>query len=205
MKLIGMLDSPYVRRVAISMRLLGLPFEHAAISVFRGFDVFQQINPVVKAPTLVCDDGTVLMDSSLLLQYVESVAGRSLMPRDGAQLARELRLIGLALAACEKSAQIVYERALRPAEKRHDPWVQRVTGQLLAAYGELERELAALPLDAGAGQASITVATAWTFTQSVLAAQVPADDLPSLAAHASSCEALPVFQAIPCDDAVTLN
>ncbi|MGM9485657.1 glutathione S-transferase [Roseateles sp. NT4] len=205
MKLIGMLDSPYVRRVAISMRLLGLPFEHAAISVFRGFDAFQQINPVVKAPTLVCDDGTVLMDSTLLLQYAESVAGRSLLPRDSGPLARELRLVGLALAACEKSAQIVYERALRPAEKRHDPWVQRVTGQLLAAYGELERELAALPLDAGAGQASITVATAWTFTQSVLAAQVPADDFPSLAAHAFSCEALPVFQAIPCDDAVTLN
>uniref|UniRef100_UPI0019533B88 glutathione S-transferase N-terminal domain-containing protein n=2 Tax=Pseudomonadota TaxID=1224 RepID=UPI0019533B88 len=67
MKLIGMLDSPFVRRVAISLRLLGLPFEHAAVSVFRGFDEFQRINPVVKAPTLVCDDGTVLMDSTLLL------------------------------------------------------------------------------------------------------------------------------------------
>ena len=80
MKLIGMLDSPFVRRVAISMRLLGLPFEHAAISVFRGFDAFQQINPVVKAPTLVCDDGSVLMDSTLMLIYAEALAGRSLMP-----------------------------------------------------------------------------------------------------------------------------
>ena len=208
MKLIGMLDSPYVRRVAISMRLLGLPFEHAAISVFRGFDDFQRINPVVKAPTLVCDDGTVLMDSTLQLQYAESLAGRSLLPRESGPLARELRLIGLALAACEKSAQIVYERALRPAEKRHDPWVQRVTGQLLAAYGELERELGSQPLDAtadGIGQAAITVAVSWTFTQSVLAAQVPASGFPSLVAHAAACEALAVFQAIPCDDAVTLQ
>lgn len=206
MKLVGMLDSPYVRRVAISMRLLGLPFEHAAVSVFRGFDEFQRINPVVKAPTLVCDDGTVLMDSTLQLQYSESLAGRSLLPRDSGALARELRLIGLALAACEKSAQIVYERALRPAEKRHDPWVQRVTGQLLAAYGELERDLAARPLAVDdLGQASVSVAVAWTFTQSVLGSQVPAADFPALVAHAAACEALPVFRAVPCDDGVQLN
>ena len=73
MKLIGMLDSPFVRRVAISLRLLGLPFEHAAISVFRGFEAFEQINPVVKAPTLVCGDGSVLMDSTLMLAYAEAL------------------------------------------------------------------------------------------------------------------------------------
>jgi len=209
MKLIGMLDSPYVRRVAITLRLLGLPFEHAAISVFRGFDEFQKINPVVKAPTLICDDGTVLMDSTLMLQYAEALAApRSLVPREPGPLARELRLVGLALAACEKSAQIVYERALRPAEKRHDPWVQRVTGQLLAAYGELERELAAHALATtadGIGQAAVTVGVAWTFTQSVLAEPVPAARFPRLVAHAAACEALPVFQAIPCDDAVALT
>jgi hypothetical protein len=63
-KLIGMLDSPYVRRVAISLQLLGLRFEHQSLSVFRTFSEFQQINPVVKAPTLLCDDGEVLMAPS---------------------------------------------------------------------------------------------------------------------------------------------
>ncbi len=77
-----MLDSPYVRRVAIALQLLGLPFEHRALSVFRTFDQFRAINPVVKAPTLVCDDGTVLMDSSLILDYAETLAApRSLLPR----------------------------------------------------------------------------------------------------------------------------
>uniref|UniRef100_UPI0034E94B73 hypothetical protein n=1 Tax=Enterococcus faecium TaxID=1352 RepID=UPI0034E94B73 len=96
----------------------------------------------------------------------------------------------------------VYERALRPADKRHEPWVQRITGQLLAAYRELDRELAARPLHttaAGLGQAGITSAVAWTFTQSVLADQVPAAAFPALVAHAAACEALPVFQAVPCD------
>jgi glutathione S-transferase len=208
MKLIGMLDSPYVRRVAISMRLLGLPFEHAAISVFRGFDAFRQINPVVKAPTLICDDGTRLMDSTLMLEYVEALAGRSLQSRDPAMLLRELRLTGLALAACEKTAQIVYERGLRPAEKRHQPWIERVTGQLNAAYAELETELAHRALEtseAGLNQAGITVGVAWTFTQFLLPEVVPAGGFQHLVAHAAAVEALPVFQAIPCDDGVELR
>lgn len=77
MQLIGMLDSPFVRRVAISAQLLGLPFEHRPLSVFRNFEEFRQINPAVKAPTLICEDGTVLMESSLILQYLEARAGRS--------------------------------------------------------------------------------------------------------------------------------
>lgn len=88
MKLIGMLDSPYVRRVAISLHLLDIPFEHEAVSVFRHFDAFKAINPVVKAPTLVLDDGTVLVDSSLILDYLETLAGRSLLPAAAAPRAQ---------------------------------------------------------------------------------------------------------------------
>src|SRR5487761_849975 len=142
MQLIGMLDSPYVRRVAVSLQLLGLPFEHRSLSVFRTFDQFHAINPVVKAPTLVCDDGTVLMDSTLILDYAEALAApKSLMPHGLAERQAALRTIGLALAACEKSVQLVYERNLRPPEKQHEPWAARVIGQIHAAYGELETEL----------------------------------------------------------------
>ncbi len=62
--------------------LLGLRFQHEPVSVFRGFEAFHAINPVVKAPTLVADDGTVLMESTLILEYAESLAhSRSLLPR----------------------------------------------------------------------------------------------------------------------------
>src|ERR1700755_2784514 len=97
MRLIGMLDSPYVRRVAVSLKLLDMPFSHESVSLFRHFDHFRSINPVVKAPTLVTDDGTVLMDSTLILEHIEKLAGRSLMPADIAAHARALRLVGLAL------------------------------------------------------------------------------------------------------------
>ena len=141
MILIGMLDSPYVRRCAVSMKLMEVPFEHRSVSVFRHFDEFRAINPVVKAPSLVCDDGTVLMDSTLIVDYLEHVVAphKRLMPAAAAERVEALRLVGLALAACEKCVQIVYEKEQRPADKRHDPWRLRVEGQANAAFGVLER------------------------------------------------------------------
>jgi glutathione S-transferase len=114
MKLVGMLDSPYVRRVAITLETLKIPFEHEAVSVFKDFEKFQSINPVVKAPTLVCDDGEVIMDSSLILQLAELTSHRSLWPQDAIELQREFRAVSLALAAAEKCVAIYYERNLRP-------------------------------------------------------------------------------------------
>ncbi len=202
MQLVGMLDSPYVRRAAISLKLLGLPFEHRPISVFRGFDAFAAINPVVKAPTLVCDDGEVLMDSTLILEYAEAIAvsGRTLMPRGRAAAQHDLRLIGLALAACDKSVQIVYERNLRPQEKQHEPWVERVRGQLAAAYRGLERELETRPLaatSASISQAGVSVAVAWQFTQALLPGIVGAAEHAALIAHSAAAETLPEFRACP--------
>ena len=201
MQLIGMLDSPYVRRVAISLQLLQLPFEHRSLSVFRAFDEFRRINPVVKAPTLVCDDGTVLMDSTLLLQYAEALAApRSLMPAGGPDLVRALRRIGLALAACEKSVQIVYERGLRPPEKQHAPWVERVTGQLEAAFDALEQGYAGHDTalsSATLQQPELTSAVTWHFVQQMIPELVPAARYPVLSALSAAAEALPEFQAAP--------
>lgn len=194
MQLIGMLDSPYVRRVAISLQLLGLPFEHRSISVFRGLEQMRLINPVVKVPTLVCDDGAALMDSTLILDYLETLAGRSLMPAGITARRDALRLIGLGLAAMEKSVSIFYERMTRPPEKAHQPWVDRLTMQVHAAYDALEAAVAKQPpaLD---GQAGITVAVAWFFTQAVIADVVDAAKYPKLAALSAEAEKRPEYIA----------
>jgi glutathione S-transferase len=200
MRLIGMLDSPYVRRVAISLEFLGLPFTHEAVSVFSTFEQFQRINPVVKAPTLVCDNGDVLMESSLILQFVEATMTReSLWSRDATTMQREMRGVGLALAACEKSVQIVYERNLRPKAAQHEPWMERVRGQMLAGYSALEDEIRMHPVvyANARSQASITAAVAWQFTQSMLAALVPAMQHPVLDALATRLEATPQFLKYP--------
>ena len=198
MLLLGMLDSPYVRRVAISLQLLRIRFEHRPLSVFRTFEEFRAINPVVKAPTLVCDDGTVLMDSSLILEYAQTLAPRSLMPSDPTALKHDLRVIGLGLAACDKSVQLIYERNLRPPEKQHEPWVGRVTGQILAAFTELETEVARRPLAASVAdmtQAGVTTAISWHFTQQMLPQIVPAARFAALAAFCAQAEALAPFRA----------
>ncbi|MCF5723422.1 glutathione S-transferase family protein [Pseudomonas syringae] len=196
MKLIGMLDSPYVRRVAISLELYGVPFEHQSLSVFSTFNEFSQINPVVKAPTLVLDDGPVLMDSSLILESLEALApaDKKLLPQPPAARAHDLQLLGLALAACEKSVQIVYEHNLRPAEKLHAPWLDRISGQLLAAYSLLEKQLG----DSEAlNQANLTAAVAWSFSQFTVASVVKAEGFPKLKRLAERLEQNPAFKKYP--------
>lgn len=202
MRLIGMLDSPYVRRVAVSLNFMGLAYKQEQVSVFRHFDQFAAINPVVKAPTLVTGDGVVLMESTLILDYLEKLAPKSLAPQGLADFARGQRLTGLALAACEKAVQIVYERNLRPAEKQHQPWLERVGGQLNAAWGAVESEIG----DGGAwlfGDTplipDITIAVGWQFTQMMVADAAPAPGYPALCRFSARAEALPQFIASPPD------
>jgi len=194
MQLIGMLDSPYVRRVAVSLKVLDMAFSHDQVSVFRQFEKFASINPVVKAPSLVTDGGVVLMDSGLILDHIAQLAPRSLMPMDRAAHEIALRQLGLALAACDKTVSIIYERNQRPAEKQHQPWLDRVQGQIQAAYGALEREVS---LDWFTGEAlmqpQITLAVAWRFTQHYIPELMPADRFPTLSALSARAEKLTPF------------
>jgi glutathione S-transferase len=143
MQLIGMLDSPYVRRVAIALIIAKTPFIHRPISLFRHIDQFSKLNPLLKAPTLLTDDGVALMDSSLILDYLAGVDSgvAALTPSKAPQRLEALRATGLALTVMEKAVQRHYERMLRPAEKQHEPWVDRVMGQLNAGLSAMDAEL----------------------------------------------------------------
>lgn len=200
MRLIGMLDSPYVRRVAVTLRLLDLPFAHEPVSVFRHYDAFAAVNPVVKAPTLVTDDGVALMDSTLIIAHLERLAGRRLGPDDLAEHARAQRILGLALVACEKTVSLVYEFNLRPEEKHHAPWIDRVRGQLGAAWSLLEAELASPPAWLEGSQAWLTCAVTWTFATRTSPDSVEAAAYPNLVALTARAEATPAFLATPFDE-----
>jgi len=202
MQLIGMMDSPYVRRVAISLHVLGLEFEHHSISVFRQYGEFGRINPVVKAPTFIDDDGTQLIDSTLILDYLDRKvpAARRLMPEETQERAFALRVNGFALAAMEKTVQQVYERELRPAERQHEPWFERVNAQMHAAWAVLEQLVAGRGGWLCAGritQADITAAVAWRFNQHILPGSVDPARYPAIAALSARAETLPEFVATP--------
>lgn len=182
MRLIGMLDSPYVRRTAISLDLLGVSFTHEAVSVFKDFERFKAINGVVKAPTLVCDDGEMLMDSSLILQFIEARQSNSLWSSDIREMQHEVRAVSLALAACDKCVQLIYECNLRPANLQFESWKDRVTNQILAAFSGLEREVESrhAAFENARSQAVVTSSVVWQFAQSMLASEIPAAEHPNL-------------------------
>ena len=126
------------------------------------------------------------------------------MPADPRERQHALRLVGLGLAALEKSVQIIYERAIRPPEMQYAPWVERVSGQLQAACRVLEDEVAARPFAPAAeriDQAGVTTAVTWTFLQALVAPLVPAAEHPALAAWADQAEQLPPFRAAPHSEA----
>src|SRR5262245_18781500 len=140
MLLIGMFDSPYVRRVAISMNRLGLPFEHANWSVGTDFDRIRAYSPLGRVPVLVMDDGTVLIESGAIVDALDGLVGpaRALMPPSGASRREALRLMSLAVGAAEKGRDVLYERMVRPPEKYHEPWVARCREQMHGALRELD-------------------------------------------------------------------
>lgn len=197
MILIGMFDSPFVRRVAISLRLLGHGFEHRDWSVGRDFDRIREYNPLGRVPTLVLDDGEVLTESAAILDWLDEIAGpQALLPAKGPERRQALKLMALAIGACEKGIIQIYERVFRPAEKVHEPWLERCRTQVhesLSALDAICAERAGAPALVGTrfGQADISVAVAFTFLTEALS--LPVSRYPALAAHALRCEALPAF------------
>ena len=195
-----MLDSPFVRRVAITMRILGMPYEHKPLSIFRGYDEFRGLNPLVKVPTLICDDGTVLVDSTLIIDYIETLAGRSLLPGDAQQRRSALQMIGVALVAMEKTAQRIYELKLRPAEFHYQPWLARLDQQLLAAIDAMETAVAGQrPWLFGdqLSQADITLAVGWRFIRHAAPEIAAIAMRPALDRFSERAETLPEFIATP--------
>lgn len=200
MILIGMFDSPFVRRVAVSLKRLGFEFEHANWSVGRDFDLIREYNPLGRVPTLVLDDGESLVESAAILDYLDDQVGsrRALLPASGAERRDALQLMAIATGCAEKAVTQVYEGAFRPAEKRHEPWVARCRIQVESALSMLEGHCAQRVdqdwlVGTALTQADITVTCAYSFTVQALA--LPAGLYPSLAARVERCEALPEFIA----------
>lgn len=197
MKLIGMLDSPFVRRVALTLAAHDVPFEHESVSVFRHLDRFSAVNPLLKSPSLITDDGTVLMESSVILHWLEGVAGMSLLPAEPAARTRAARRVALGLIAAEKAVQVEYERK-RPQAERSASWQERIVGQVDAAWGAIETELAGQAPDALSLE-GITIAVAWGFGRFVTPDVAPPERFPKLAAFAVAAELLPVYKRFPVD------
>jgi len=150
MILVGQYDSPFVRRVAISLRVLGFPYAHDTRSVFGDFDVMRTINPLGRIPSLILDDGETLLDSAAILDHLDEVVGpeRALIPPAGKPRREALRRIALATGAIDKIGAATYERLVRPSAYRWQDWIDRCLTQGLGALSALDREIhLGAPLD----------------------------------------------------------
>lgn len=198
MILVGQYDSPYVRRVAVSLHQLGLPFERAPLSTFRDIDAMRRVNPTLRIPALVLDDGTTLTDSNAILDWLDGEIGpeRALMLPRGIGRRRCWQAIGLAATACDKAKDILYERALRPAEKVHEPVIARWRSQLDAALGGLEAECREpWLLGDRFSQADVTAACMLGFVRAAVPDAAMPGRWPGLDRLGDACEALPAFRA----------
>ncbi len=199
MFLIGQYDSPFVRRVAIALRLYGLPFEHRPWSTFGDADTIAPYNPLRRVPTLVLDGGEALIESTAILDYLDELVGpdKAMIADGGEARRRALKICALGSGLADKAVSLIYERVLRKDQLKL--WVERCEAQISGVLDVLEKERAqvATPFWFGEriGHADVMVACALRFTGEAHPALFDAR-YPALKAHAARCEALPPFQEI---------
>ncbi len=86
MKLYGHATSPYVRKVRIALREKNIRFEWAQEAPSDPGNRIASLNPLGKVPVLETDDGRVLFDSALIVEYVDGLGGERLIPEGPARL-----------------------------------------------------------------------------------------------------------------------
>jgi glutathione S-transferase len=140
MKLIGVNRSPYTRRVAITLTALGVSYEQRCVSGFGNRDEVRGHNPLGRIPALVLDDGETLIDSGAIVDHLDETYGgeRPTVPRSGAERRAVLRLAAMMIGACDKGLQAAYHRNHTPVEKRHQPWVDDCTAQMVHALSAVD-------------------------------------------------------------------
>ena len=201
MILIGQYDSPFVRRVAVSLHHYGLSFEHRPWSVWGDADKIAEFNPLRRVPTLLLDDGSALVETFAILDGVDELAAVSgaspLVPRSGAARRAVLRVAALASGVADKAVVLLYSALdlMQPSPT----WAERCRKQIIESLSLLEAERAARESSYWFGEtlshADIAVACGYRFTREAHPGLITRERFPSLGALSDRCEALTEFQA----------
>jgi glutathione S-transferase len=197
MILIGQYDSPFVRRVAIALRIYGLEYEHRPWSVFADADALAAFNPLRRVPTLLLDDGEALVESAAILDYLDERAGaRALLAPGGAERRRQLFICALATGLADKAVSLVYERLLHDVSS--PTWIDRCNLQIGGVLDALDAARGPAPFWFGdrISHADIAVACALRFTREAHPETFDAARWTRLAAHGAKCERLEAFAGV---------
>jgi glutathione S-transferase len=196
MILIGQYDSPYVRRVAVTLHLHGIAFEHRPLSTFSDADVIRPLSPLLRVPVLVTAEGMALTDSTVILDHVDRLVppDRRLVPEDGPARSRVTRVLALLTGVADKAVALFYERVMH--ENPAEAWVARCTAQVKDTLARLDGERGTAPFWFGPhiGQADVTLACVWRFLSEAHPGLAAAATFPALAEAAESLEATAPFR-----------
>ena len=137
--------SPFVRKVMVVLHETGqldrVTVQGVNISPVSGDEQLNQGNPIGKIPALRLDDGSVLHDSRVICEYLDSQhVGLPLIPREGSARWRRLTLASQADAIMDAAVATRYETFLRPVDKQWDGWVQAQGEKIRRSLASLERE-----------------------------------------------------------------
>jgi glutathione S-transferase len=195
--LIGHFDSPFVRRVGVSLHMLGMPFDRSLLSVFGDAAELRKLNPVGRVPALVLEDGEVLIESAAILDTLDDISGpeRALLPPGGKPRRDALQKIALATGINDKAVSIVNERR-SPAAKIDESWIARCRSQQETALAALEARFAAAPPPSDRWmQPEIAAATMLGYLRLRQPDLLPPGRHPMLQALSARAEGHPAFRA----------
>ncbi|HUQ73490.1 MAG TPA: glutathione S-transferase N-terminal domain-containing protein [Burkholderiales bacterium] len=140
MKLVIATPSPFARKARVALIEKGLAHETVVQNPWQSTIAE---NPLGKVPVLILDDGTVIHDSSVIVEYLETLsAPPRLIPDDARQRVVHKQIEAIADGLCDAVVLIVTERS-RPPDKQSPEWIARQARKLPAALDELERLLGA--------------------------------------------------------------
>lgn len=167
MRLYGRYNSPYVRRVAVTMQLYGIAYEHESLLPFGTAKAeLAKLNPITRVPVLALADGECLVDSTAIIDHLDEIAGpdAALTPPGGKARRQVLSLLGIELGIMEKLVSVLYERQFRPKEKWHRPWIDACEVQIRDGFEWLNGEIGTDWLVGDRmTQADVSLAVFWDF------------------------------------------
>lgn len=184
--------SPFVRRVAVWLDLQNRPYTQRPIAVLgEEYPEIQAHNPTGRVPILILDDGTHLIETLAICDYLDETAapGLRLVPERGPARLAVLQRVAMAQATAEKAVALFNDRNRRPEQFHWQAWQDRLVGQIRGGLAALDAQApAALGPDGGDVAAVLTydfvmVSNPWL-------AEPP---LPRLAALAAQAARLPAF------------
>ncbi len=143
--------SPYVRKVRVAAIEIGLQDRLKLVPTdpWSTDTDLPTDNPLGKVPALTTEDGTVLFDSPVICEYLDSLHdGPKLFPAPGPARWKVLRLLALGDGIADAAVARRLED-MRPAERQHEAWRERQRAALSRALDALESEADTLADPAG--------------------------------------------------------